>query len=244
VNAPSTTRGTRSRWAFTGAILAAAAALLFAAQSHGVASRRWFAAPPEFGGQRWAVVDDAAGAVKVWAAAGIYGRHLVVLTGRWAAIKSTYLDRRIEENPNPSDPLDVVDAQAALLYSSQSGIARDLTVVMPPAALERRLREIAPAKEYRVADGCAVLPFHGFVRRFCPPEAVPHGDEPVLLLVEPSFFAEGGRVAPESWIRERGVDADLALVCGSDPDASPAEEERASAFALAVGAVHVEAGRP
>jgi hypothetical protein len=241
VSEPSSNAGSRARAAWIATFLAAAVAVALLASARGASSRRPFQPPPEFGGQRWAVVTDAAQAVRVWDAAGVYGRRLVVVTGRWAAIRSTYLDQRIRENPNPKDPLDVVDVQAALLFASQSGIARELTVVMPPAALARRLAEIAPAKELRAEGGCAVLPFPGFVRRFCPPEAVPQSEEPVLLLVEPSFFGEGAPGAAEAFIRQRGADADLALVCAADPEAGPAEQERAAAFALAVGAVNVEA---
>jgi hypothetical protein len=227
-------------WASVILVFTLGAALWVEMRGH--SARTAFAPPPEFGAARWASVADAGEAVRVWGEAGLHGRKVLLLTGRWAKVQSMNLEIA-DAAAAPGSRLDLLDANTALLASMRSAIAREIQVVMPPEAFQRRLDEVVGAKELTRGEGWFALPFHGFARRFSTPEMVVSPAEPVLALVEPSFFAAGAPAAPLAWLRDRGVDVELGLVALADPTATPEQRDRAAGFAQDAGAVSVEVGR-
>jgi hypothetical protein len=210
-----------------------------AVELRGRAARTTFAPPPGFGSARWGVVADAGDAVRVLGEAGLHGRKLLLLTGRWAQIRSMNLDAA-EASSLPRSPMDLIDANTAVLAAARSAVARELIVVMPPAAYQRRLAEVGAAKELVSGPGWFTLPFHGYSRRFSVPHAVLPPREPVLVLLEPSFLDEGAPAAVDTWLRQRGIQVELGLVALSDPAATAAQRERVAALAEALGAVSLE----
>ena len=226
----------RPRLMWTGAILIAAvfAAVGVELKAHG--SRTTFSPPPDFRGARWAAVNDAGEAVRVWGEANLHGRKVVLLTGRWAQVRPEAIDPTARPSANQ------LDADTAVLAAARSGIARELEVVMPAAAFRTRLEEVGTPKELRRGDGWFTLPFHGYPRRFSVPEEAEVPREPVLALVEPSFFADG---APplEGWLRAKGFEVELGLVALTDPAATEAQRGKAILFAEAERAVAVEVQR-
>jgi hypothetical protein len=226
----------RPRLLWTGAILIAAvfAAVGIELKAHG--SRTTFSPPPDFRGARWAAVNDAGEAVRVWGEAGLHGRKVLLLTGRWAQVQAMSVD------PVAAPSANQLDVNTAVLAVARSGIARELEVVMPAAAFRARLDEVGTPKELRRGDGWFTLPFHGYPRRFSVPDEAEVPREPVLALVEPSFFAEG---APplEGWLRAKGFEVELGLVALTDPTATDAQRGKAVLFAEAERAVAVEVQR-
>lgn len=239
---PQSAAAVRARIAWAAALLVAAGAVALALEAAGHASRTTFVAPPEFGATRWAAVGDAGDAVRVWAEAEQRGRRLLLLTGRWALVQSMRLDALEASTARGAAP-DLVDANTAIMATARTGIARDLQVVMPPDAWQRRLDEVAAAKELVRGERAFSVPYHGFRRRFALPGALEPPGEPALVLVEPSFFAPGAPDDPAAWLRARGVEVDLGLVALADPTATPDQLERAAAFARHAGAVAVEVAR-
>jgi hypothetical protein len=225
----------RARLLWTGGLLALAAAAAVGAEIEGYGSRTTFSPPPDFRGARWAAVNDAGEAVRVWGEAGLHGRKVLLLTGRWAQVKSS----DVEPGASP----DLLDANTAVLAAARSGIARELEVVMPPEAFRARVEEVGAAKELSRGDGWFTLPFHGYPRRFTVPDAAVAPREPVLALVEPSFFADGAPAALEAWLREKGFDVELGLIALGDPAATDAQRGRAVLFAESARAVAVEVKR-
>lgn len=225
----------RPRLAWSGAVALLALAAAAAAEARGRAARTAFQPPAGFGAGRWAEVADAAEAVRVWGAAGLKGRKLVVLTGRWAALQPTFFNAP----PPASEAGDFLTPESAAFAAMREGIAREMTVAMPERAYRERLGEIrrARGKGVEVGDGWFRHRFHGFERRFCVPGALWPEPEPVLALVEPSFFDEENSTRVEALLRERGISLDLGLVAASDPAASPSQKARAQEFASAVAAV-------
>jgi hypothetical protein len=232
----------RPRLAWMCAIAVLTAATAGYAEVRGREARTSFSPPAEFRGARWATVGDAGEAVRVWGEAGLRGRKVLLLTGRWARVKDLGRDV-IEAAAAGQAPFDLIDADTAVLVAARSGIARDLQVVLPPAAYAQRLDEVRGAKEIRQGEGWLSLPFHGFERRFAVPAALAPPGEAVLALVEPSFFSDGAPQAPDQWLRERGVEVELGLVALSDPAATDAQRARAAAFAQGARAVAVEVAR-
>jgi hypothetical protein len=232
----SSTPDLRPRLLWTGAILVAAIFTAVGVELKAHGSRTTFSPPPDFRGARWAAVNDAGEAVRVWGEANLHGRKVVLLTGRWAQVRPEAVDPTARPSANQ------LDADTAVLAAARSGIARELQVVMPAAAFRARLDEVGAPKELRRGDGWFTLPFHGYPRRFSVPEEAEVPREPVLALVEPSFFAEG---APplESWLRARGFDVELGLVALTDPTATEAQRGKALLFAEAERAVAVEVQR-
>ncbi|HEU4382852.1 MAG TPA: hypothetical protein VFR85_05035 [Anaeromyxobacteraceae bacterium] len=234
----------RARLIWAGAVAALALAALAAAEGHGRGSRRSFLPRPELRGRPVAMVGSAADAFRVWRAAGVRGRHLLVLTGQWSKPRSL--------EAHPPAPAEVraaraggerefLDAESALFTAARVGIARSLEVVMPPSAFTHRLGEVAGLKELERGDGTFRLPFNGFERRFSTPRAFAAPMEPVLVLVEPTWFAEGAPADPLGWLSSEGVAFDLALLALEDPAASEAERRAALAFAQGAGAPFLEA---
>lgn len=233
-------RASNARLAWAAGIVLLAAAAAASSEAVGRSARRGFDPPPEFGGKRWAVVPDAAEAVRAWMAAGVHGRPLVVLTGRWGRPASPAQPALVVARPQSGDSPDLLDADSALFAAARLGVAREMHVAMPPAALALRLAEARGAKDARVGDGWASHPYHGYPRRFSSPAALRAPPDPALVLVEPSFLEAAGPAAIDAWLRDRGVIIDLGIVALDDPAASDAQRERARALAEALGAVAVE----
>lgn len=233
----------RATWIWCGVIAALAALAAVGPEVHGRGSRQLAALPPEAQGRRWAMVGDAAAAFRVWETAGAHGRRLVVLTGRWSK------PRNLRDNPPSAEEMrsgkdllasGLVDVNDALYAATLTGIARRLDVVMPPAAYQQRRGEVSGQGDLELQDGAFRLPYESIERRFSKPDAFRAPAEPVLVLVEPSWFQEG---APESvayWLASRGVSFDLALIALSDPTATEAERDRARKLGEATGGLFLE----
>ncbi len=243
MSSPATSAPAQLAW--TGVLVALAAAAALASDLHGHAARTPFTPLEGFQGQRWAVVGDAADAVEAWSSAGLRGRRVLVATGRWG--KPVTREAGPEAAPAPpDDPAALAAARAAkvsgaLFEATMRGVARELLVVMPDAAWDARVEAIRAARETTLGDGWARQPFHGIPRSFHRPATVPRIDEELLLLVEPSFFAAGAPADLAAWLAARGIRFDLALIAATDPLATPAQQAAAAALAGQVGAVQLEA---
>lgn len=239
--------GARSQLAWSALLVVLAIAAALAADLRGHRSRQPFTPPEEFHGRRWAVVDDAAAAVEVWSASGLRGRRLVVVSGRWG--KPVTPDRAAApRGPLPEDPAArstelAARVSGALFDATMSGVARELVVVMPTAAFDARIDAIRAARGTTLGEGWARQPYDGIPRSFHRPATLPRSDEEVLLLVEPSFFADGAPPDLPAWLAERGVRFDLALIAARDPEATPAQQEAAGALASRTGAIQLEVDR-
>jgi hypothetical protein len=236
----------RRRLAWAAAIAVLAAGSIVAVQARGRSARLPFDPPPELRGHPWVAVGDATSAFRVWRAAGIRGRWLVVLTGRWSRprdpreVLATAEELLATRGPDGSLP-EFVDAENALYAAAQVGIARRFSVAMTPPSLARRIEESRGKPDFEPESGDAFrFPFHGLARRFSTPDRLDAPTEPALVLVEPSFFAAGGD-APDRLLRDRGVSFDLALVALDDPAADDAQRAAARAFVAAMNAPFVEA---
>jgi hypothetical protein len=230
------------------AAVCAAALLLVAGalQARGLSARVPFDASRELDGRPWASVGDAADAVRVWLASGIRGRRLLVLTGRWSR------PRTLENAPVTEadlarglagEPLDMLDADAALWLAGTRGIARSLDVVMPPEAFARRVAEVSGKRGFARRPGGFALPFDAYERAFWTPDGYPPAAETVLVLIEPSFFAPGGPPDVARWLQRRGIRFDLALVALEDPVATEAQRAEARRLVADVEAPFVEVPR-
>jgi hypothetical protein len=232
----------RSRWVWSGVAGAAVVAVLVAVEVHGHSSRAPFTAPRELGALRVMSVGTAADAYAVWEASGLRGRRVVVLTGRWSK------PRNLREQPPSAeelaagaDALRLVDADSALFAAAQTGIARRFDVVMPPAALGKRLALVAERKHLQREAEAFSDPYDALERRFSSPRGFRPPAEPVLVLVEPSWFAEGTPADPVGWLRDLGAQVDLTLVALLDPVATTPQRAAANAYATALGAPFAEA---
>ncbi len=212
------------------AILAAAAA-----ERHGRTSRRALSGGPP--GGAWGIVADADEALRAWRAAGLEGRRLVVLTGRWSRPPSA---DRVPAAPGPAPAPRAAAVRDALYLAARSGAVRAFDVVMPPEAFLRRRLKAAGLKEYAPGDGAFSQRFESVERRFSTVRGFRTPDELVLVLVEPSFFDGGVPADPSAWLRERGVRFDLALVALDDPEADDAQLAAARRAAQAAGAERLE----
>jgi hypothetical protein len=221
---------------------------LAASELHGRSSRTYLAgAGPS--DPAVVVVADAGEALRAWRAAGVRGRDLVVLSGQWArpagirtAPPATLAELAAAEREEPEP----VDGTAGLYLAAREGIARRLDVVLTPAALARRLEEVAGQKGVATSeDGEAYTPpFIGVERRFSTARAFEPPAEPALVLVEPSWFDGAPPGDPLAWLRSRGVTFDLAIVALEDPAASEAARGMAAELARRLGArAPVRAGR-
>jgi hypothetical protein len=229
----------RARAAWALAIAIAAACAVGAMELRGRSARRTFDAGSGSQGPRVAAVADAADALRLWQSAGIRGRHLVVLTGQWSRPRGRGHGTPGESSaPPPGEQ--APDAASALFFAWRLGVVRSFDVVMPPAAYTRRLGEVSGRKGLTREDGAFRLRYDGVERRFATPRAFATPAERVLVLVEPSWFADGASPEPLAWLEARGVAWDLALVALSDPAASGEERIAASTFARAAGAVRPE----
>jgi hypothetical protein len=241
IASPSDSLGARVRWA-VGLVIAGA---LVAASLHawGRASRTSFDPPP--GHERWAAVSDAAGAYRALRAAGVRGRRVVFLTGRWSRPRSLW------ERPMAGEQLDAliarerteVDSDSALFAAARDGIFRSFDVVMPPAALAKHLAEVAGRKELVRLEGGFSLPYDALERRFTRPDSLVAPLEPVVVVLEPSFFQDGAPARVADWLADRETRFDLAFIALDDAEATDAQRDVARALAASVHAVALEGAR-
>lgn len=231
----------RLGWSLATALVAAGA--LASAQVHGRSSRRPFDPPAELRSTRVAQVGSAADAFRIWRAAGVHGRRVVVLTGQWSKPRNLKT-----QPPTPEEVeamrgggLEIVDSRSALFAAARVGTARAFDVAMPPAAFTHRLGEVSGQKALEREDGAFRLRFDALERRFSTPRAFAAPDERVLVLVEPSWFAEGAPRDPLAWLLSRGVAWDLALLALEDPAASVEERDAALAYTRSAGVPFLEA---
>jgi len=241
---PSPPRRRPLAWA--GALLAVALAVAASAEARGRGARRLFEPGEDTGPSRVGMVDDAAGAYRIWREAGLRGRHLVVLTGQWSRPRNLK-----NQPPTPEElaaaqamgDLELLDAQSALFSAGRVGMVRRFDVVMPPAAFSQRLGQVRGQKELQRGDGVFVLPYQGLERRFSTPRAFAAPEETVLLLVEPSWFGPGVPPDPLGWLAGLGLRWDLALIALGDPVAQGEERQAALALGQAAGARFWEVAR-
>jgi len=236
----------RQSFIWASGIAALGAAVLLSVEAHGKESRALFVPPPELAGRPWCTVDDAAAAYRVWEAARTRGRRLVVLTGRWSRPRTLQDSPPTAEEPasgaRGNAAGSAVDVNGAIYAATRQGIARRLDVVLPPVAYQQRRAEVSAQKDLELHDGAFLLPFEGLERRFSKPEAFRAPPEPVLLLVEPSWFQDGAPRPLPDWLEARGLSFDLALLALDDPRATDAQREEARRLGEALGAVHLETG--
>jgi hypothetical protein len=192
----------------------------------------------------WHSVVDARAAYQRWREKGVYGRRLVVFTGRWATvpmghpgqpIPSDFPTLAAKDSPENIKSASLVNNNTVFAAVTLSGLARDLIIVIPRGLLNQRT-EITRGSPGRIArPGYLSLPFLGYQRIFIacdlPPEQTPRIAEPVLIFVEPSFFKNGACGDVENWLAVRGLKSDLALVAFDDPAAN--DNQRAFAHRLA-----------
>jgi hypothetical protein len=248
---PSSPAGplTSRRSGLGGTVLAAtvAAALattaLLGVQLYGSSSRR--AGAPAASAPRWLAVPDARAAFLAWRDAGVRGQALLLLSGRWATVKTRELpphllrDLGSAERAANVDPL--ITADTALLALALGGIVRRVDVVMPQDRFLERLEAMRLHKDFEQGSGWASLPFEGFERRFFAFPAAPATSERVLVLVEPSFFGAERPDLP-AWLGERGIDPSQVLVVLDDPASTDAQRFAARALAERVAATAWAAG--
>ncbi|HZZ83285.1 MAG TPA: hypothetical protein VFE30_02015 [Anaeromyxobacteraceae bacterium] len=229
----STDERRRVRFAWSSAIVLFAALALCASAVRGRTARVLAPAMGASGEPRWTAVRDSAEAVRAWQVAGVHGRKLVVLTGRWGHPAGSW-EPQDEETGATSPPTLPLDAETGIFAATRLGIARDLLVFMNPEAVRQRTAEITERKGLRAGTGWVEAPYRGYERTFAIPDAATAPEEPVLLLVEPSYFTED--VPPPEWLASRGFRFDLGLVALEDPAATPLQRELARMFAARVGA--------
>lgn len=235
-----TNRGDRARWAWAIGPALVAATVLAALEAHGHDSRGAFAPPLELRGRRVLAVGTAADAFALWDAMAVRGRRVVVLTATWAKPRKPSEHPPLTTDDTSGGATPALEAGTALYAAARLGIARRLDVVMPPAALERRRAELGARKEI-TGEGLAFSArYEALERRFSPPEAFIAPAEPVLVLVEASFFAEGAPPDPLRWLASTGVDSDLVLLALDDPGATDARRAAARAYASALAIPIVE----
>jgi hypothetical protein len=230
-------------WAAALALLAVGS--VAAVEVRGRSSRLPFAPPPELRGHEWAAVSDAAGAFRVWRAAGVRGRWIVVLTGRWSRPRDprevlASARELMAVGGRDGSVSEFVDPENALYAAAQTGIGRRFSVAMTPSSLARKAEESRAQADFAPEGGDSFrFPFHGLLRRFSTPDRLEPPPEPALVLVEPSFF-QPQAVAPDRLLRARGVSFDLALVALDDPAADEAQRTAARKFVETLGAPFVE----
>ena len=89
-----------------------------------------------------------------------------------------------------------LDDCSAVFLAAKLGIVRRMDVVMPGLAFGRRLAEVVGQKGLRRGDGAFELDLNGIARRFSTPRTFVPPAEPVLVLIEPSWFVGGHRPTP------------------------------------------------
>jgi hypothetical protein len=238
----------RTSAAWTLALVTVGIGAAVAADQHGRASRLRFTPPDSFQGHRWGLIQDAAAATEFWSASGLRGRQLLVASGRWGKPvpqEVVAAMARAEAAGQITPALErASQVSGALFEATMRGVARELLVVMPPAAFGTRVAAIRAARETTVGAGWASQTYHGIPRTFFLPSQLARPGEEVLLLVEPSFFADGAPTDLVGWLEEKGVRFDLALIAAQDPEATPSQQEAAQALAASLGAVTLEVAPP
>jgi hypothetical protein len=231
--------GARLVWA--GALVALLAGTAAAMEWRGRASRTPFTPPAGLAGSRWVAVPDAGDAIRLLAEGGVHGRVLVLFSGRWPDVRASAFETDVPGAP--ARPEDQIDADTATVAAARLAIGRELRAVLLPDAYAARVAQVRGAKGFSGGDGSFDLPFHGYPRRFSTPDAFAAPGEPVIAVVEPSFFGEGAPADLEAFAAERGLRLELGLVALADPAATPAQREAAAGFARRAGAVGVEVRR-
>jgi hypothetical protein len=233
---------TRTRFAW--AVLLGALALASAAAMEwtGRASRTAFERPAIAGSSRWIAVRDAGEAVRVLGEGGVHGRQLLLLTGRWPNVRSAGFEPGAAADGSPP-PADLIDADTATIAAARFAIGRELHVIMAPQAYGARLHAVQAAKELVSGEGWFAVPFHGYERHFWLPDAFRAPPEPLVAIVEPSFFVDDAPADVDAWLRQRGAELEVGLVALGDPAASSEQLGRAAAFADLHGAVALEVHR-
>jgi hypothetical protein len=216
----------RGRLLWAAGITIATIAVIGLSDWHGRKSRTTFHPPPALAKRPVAGVGSAADAFAVWQGSGLNGRRLVLLTGHFGGAGRT---------PDSTGPGGGVTAASAVYWSARLGLARAIDVVMPPADFERQRAGDAGHKVFRPEDGAYRHDLHGFWLRFSLPRALLPPDEPVLVLVEPTWFRPGAPPDPLSWLSSIGVRTDLVLVALDDPSATEADRRAASEFVRSAG---------
>jgi len=239
VREPSSAGAARRTWSLVALIGCAAIAVAAGAQQVGHGARRLAgpAVPPPLA---WRAVPDAGAAFQAWRAAGVRGRRLVVFSGRWSSIPpAEVIDNDFPATyahlaPQAADVGAKIRPDSGLLLAAYSGIARELTTVMPPSAVAARAEATRASPGQVARPGLISSPASGFQRWIVscdrPPSGAPPSGEPVLVLVEPSYLGAGGCVEVEAWLSARGLVSDLALVALQDPAASDAQRVLADAL--------------
>ncbi len=229
-----------ARWISTAAVAFALAATVASSQLRGSAARRNGA--PAAGAPHSVSVSDAADAFRMWRSAGVRGQRLLLLTGRWTSVPLQSVPSSVlrhlagtSELPARGSPFLTVDT--ATLAIALSGIARRMDVVMPPAQFQQRLGAVRGHKDLEAGDDSFALHFNGFERRFFAFPDGPQWIEPVIVLVEPSFFAAGDADVA-GWLAARHLPASQIAVALADPVATDPQREKAKA--LAAGAAAAE----
>lgn len=228
---------TAAQWTWTIGLAVASLAAAWAAELHGRGSRRPF--PVEATGVDGpvAAVGSAADALMIWTGAGVHGGRVLVLSGQWSRPP-----RSPAHVPTPGSfasaapvELDPRDARSALFLAAREGIARRLDVVMPPAAFTHRVGEVSGERQLERGDGAFRLPLNGIERRFSTPRGFAPFAEEALVLVEPTWFADGAPSDPLGWLQAQGVRWQLALIALDDPAAGEGHRRAARAYAAEIG---------
>ncbi|HET8732603.1 MAG TPA: hypothetical protein VFM45_02400 [Anaeromyxobacteraceae bacterium] len=218
------TRAARARALWTVGIVIATVAVLVLADRRGLGSRNAFRAPPALASRPVAAVGSAAEAFVVWRGSELKGRRFLLLTGQWGSpLRSA----------GSAGSAGGVTAASAAYWAARLGLARSFDVVMPPAAFEERRAEDATHPQYRPEPDAFRHDLHGFRLRFSLPGAVARLDEPVVVLVEPTWFRAGAPPDPLAWLSSAGLRTDLALVALDDPAATDADRRAAADYVRA-----------
>jgi len=219
---PLSPQAIRRRLLWAAGIAIATAAAFVLANWHGRESRAAFHAPPELAQRPAAGVTSAAEAFVVWQGSGLRGRRLVLLTGRFGG------SGRGQDAPGPGGG---VTPGSAVYWAARLGLVRAIDVVMPPADFESQRAGDASHKVFRPEAGAYRHDLHGFWLRFSLPDALLPPTEPVLVLVEPTWFRPGAPPDPLAWLSSVGVRTDLALVALDDPAATESDRRAAAEYA-------------
>jgi hypothetical protein len=215
------TNEVRGRLLWTVGIAMATVAALGLAEWHGRSSRVAFHPPEPLARRPVASVATAAEAFTVWRGSGVSGRRLMLLTGQFGETGPA---------PDSTESKGAVNASNAVYWASRLGLVRAIDVVMPPADLERQRARDAPRKTFRPEVGGYRNDLHGFWLRFSLPGAVLVPEEPVLVLVEPSWFRLGASPDPLAWLSSVGVRTDLVLLARDGPGANDSDRRAAMEF--------------
>lgn len=207
------------------ALLTTSIAALVGAELHGRSARGFV---PAGAATAWLVASGPAEAIRAADELGAFGRRFLVFTGRWPSLTAERSERIAHADPAVAFS-EHLDDETALLVAAQSGLAREVIVVMPPGPLAERVRAVREVKGARADGGCFRAPFLAIERAFCAADAIPGGSEPFVVLVEPSYLSSPA-AASDLRARLAALSADLVAIATTDPAATAAQ--RAAAESL------------